>query len=237
MSKESKQKNERMVFYATIGGKRIFPMILAPSKDGMVLSHGFKDIEDIHLTVMGKEDRISWHVKDKKKYGSKPPRFGGYEPEKIEKFMEKRLKRWLRYYHGNRKAWQMTDDQRKKLHNYMPKVADDGVIEYPLELRSLEFLLDFNNRKRWKHVKIRKLIGESPTFAVIIDEGKCKWVEPISENEMYCFTDEQYKRFLNDLFKHFGIDDYIDYLNNRVGDKVKSEIDRRLVNLKKSRNK
>jgi len=226
-SKGSKQKKGRTIVYCTLKGKRILPLFLSPSKHGFVLGFGIKEFENIRLTVMEKEGRISWHVKDEAKYGNKPPRFGGCEPEKIERFFEKRTKKWLKKYHGNQKAWLMTDTLLSKIFEYAPKIADDGILEIPLELRNLVVTLDFENRERWNRVKIRSLIGVWPTFAMIVDEGKYKWVEPISKNMMFCYTDDQLKRFQNDLAKLMGFEDYLDYIDNRLGNKINSEIKRR----------
>lgn len=227
MAKQAKKKDNKTVYYITFRGKRVLPFILAPSKNGMVINFGIKEFENIHLTVLDKDGRISWHVKDETKFGDKPPRFGGYEPEKIKKFVEKRTKKWIKEYHGNQKAWQMTDKLLQKAFEYFPKVADDGVVEFPVEFRRLEIIPDFRNKEHWKRVKIRSLLGQGFSFTIIIDEGKYKWVEPISENLMYCYTDEQLKRFQDDYFKHMGFDDYFDYLANRLGDKMKSELKRR----------
>ena len=226
--------SKKEIGYYTLEGRRILPFFLSLTTDGFSFGFPIKEFENIHHTLINKENRISWHIKDETKFGSKPPRFGGYEPEKIKNFIEKRTKSWIRKYHGNKKCWQLRKYLIKKIFKYLPKKAEDGVIEYPIELIFGRIELDLENKKRWKRIKLKKLIGKGYPFAIIFDDDKYKWVEQVTESHMVCYTNNQFLRFQDDLIKLLGFTDYFEYLNKRLGDKIKDEIERRMKQQSKS---
>ncbi len=195
-------------------------------KDGFVISS--EDFKDVHLTIMYKDGKFRPHLTDKT-MDVEYPWGQQFTPEVLFNTIKPIVERWKREYHGNMKAWKMTESLRQKIVTTMDFPEKNGEIEYPWELLKAEFIFDPENPERWERIKIRDILDKPEEVAFVDDNGVLRRVIPLDRNKMLCFSDRQFNNLLIKVLEMFGLTQYIDYSLERYGkDNIRKKLISRL---------
>ena len=216
-----------VTIWLTIGGKRAIPLIWRKCTDGYIFTLGFKIDRDIHLTTLEKDERINWHVKDNQL--QKPPYGAQFKPSKIIRTIEKHAKKWIVRYHGNQKAWQMTPKLMAKINSLLQIRTTKKTIEYPMEIDRAEIELDFQDRTRWKRVKIRDLLNKENAVAVLFIKGHPYFIRVIDKNHLVALSKRRFSSLLHEMATVLGYEDFFEYYLTTIEPKtIEVEVAKRL---------
>jgi hypothetical protein len=192
----------------TYKGQTLMTFFLKPSNEGMVLGFAAKELGDVHLTIFSKEGRTFCHITDKR-LPLRPWNLN-FDEKLLSRKIQRRVKPWIRPYAPNKRAWIMTPYLRRKLASQFPR--QEGRIKMPVEMIGAELVFDRNNPKRWRKLRIRELLTRTDGPGLTAMDGRLCWVQPLDSKRMLAFTDRQFERHWDMVFKELGLDKYLEYV-------------------------
>src|SRR5437773_2335832 len=84
----------------------------------------------------------------------------------------------------------------------------------PLEATSAKLVFDGDNPRRWRKVRVKDLLTSLSGPGLTVVTGKLRWIVPSDGNRMLAFTDRQFERYWNMVFRELGLDKYLDYVTS-----------------------
>jgi len=188
---------------------------ISPTSEGFCYGFCLGKDADIHLTFFYSGDELKCHVTDKRNDQTQWIDFPPQSVEELSEIFRKHHGEWLTTYHGNRKCWIAVGDLKRKIKKYLEMPEKEGKLPYEFIEGKVE--LDFQNEKRWKKVRIRDIL-DSWEVSFIEDNGEIKYIQPIDENNMLCWTEEEYSDFLDNFVEFLGMDYLVNYISDHIGE-------------------
>jgi len=203
----------------SLRGELLITLFIKPRPEGFIVGVAHPKVGDIHLNCLFKEGRISWHITDRSQPidegKSKTYPLGKHISEDLfAKRMDRMMKKIVRKYHGNQRAWVMTEQLKMRIQKAREEYDPDPS-RFPLELLRTEIVCDFENGGRWQRVKIRDLLKRPGEQGFILENGVVRIVQPINERILLCYSARQFNRFLSFILGCFGLYEYIEYLKDK----------------------
>ncbi len=210
----------------TLAGERLFYMLWQETEDGIMLTIPHKKLGDVHLLIMEKNGRFSWHIKDGRetKKEKKYP-IGSHLPnDEFKKRYVGQIMKYVKKYNGNKKAWVTIPKFEKRLEEGLKKI---GLTEskFPLEILNTYIECDFDNKEGWKRIRIKDMLKLGEKIGFIEDQNVIRMVIPINTTENYALF-ISYRQAL-DLEKKqtnlTGTNEYIEYILKDINRDLKKK--------------
>ena len=179
---------------------------------------GFTDpaFNNVHFTIYKspKDKRIHSHITDKSM--ASKPYSQQIDVELYTSIIKKLTKNWvipveeiINLYVPNDRLW-------NKIKKISPQRINKKRTILPIEYFLSVVKTDLNNRKRWTKIAVSDLPSFNDRMALTIYKGNIRNVKLIpNENEhVLCFSELQYKRFMNRLLRLMGFDIFTSYLDS-----------------------
>lgn len=199
----------------SVGGEVRLRCYLAPTSEGFVFGVADSRVADVHLTIFARDGKIRTHIKD----ASRNPAYvydRTFTPDILNRKAEARVRKWTVPYHGNSTAWVMRPALRKKLERSFTFPVAGDVATIPWEAVRAQILLDFENPRRWRRVRIRELSKTPNEIGFRIEAGRVYVIRPLDGRRMLKFTEGQMKALDRLVFEYLGFVEYGDYLEQRL---------------------
>jgi hypothetical protein len=220
---EKKQSNKKEKIDYTLAGQKLFSLLWNTTTDGLLITLPGFGLGDVHLLIMEKDDRVSWHITDNRKTEkTEIYPYGGHLPK--EEFYKRILNSMIKYikkYHGNKCAWIMKEPLESCVNEELKKL-DDNPNEFPIEILKMVVDCNFEDIDRWKKIQIKNMISKKILMAYTIDNGVVRLVIPLNNKKALFMSERQTYNFQDEFFKIIGVDEYFNYIKNRTSEK-KSE--------------
>ena len=202
-------------------------MLWRETKDGIIFTVPHKNLGDVHLLIMEKEGRFSWHIKDGRetKKEKKYPIAGHFRSEDIAKRSMEIIKKYVRNFHGNKTAWVMTSKLKNKVKSELKK---KGFAEstFPLEIIKMAVECDFINKKRWKRIRIKDMLLYREGVGFIKEKNVIRLVLPSASrpNEALFMSHRQLILIQSKLQKITGVDEYLEYIAPEIKEDLEKKV-------------
>ena len=202
----------------TYNGVDLLSLFISPTKD-QGLTMGFTDpaFNNVHFTIYksSKDKRIHSHITDKSM--ASKPYSQQIDVELYTSLIKKLTKNWvisveeiINLYVPNDRLW-------NKIKKISPQRINKKRTILPIEYFLSVVKTDLNNKKRWTKIAVSDLPSFNDRMALTIYKGNIRIVKLIpTENEhVLCFSELQYKRFMNSLLRLMGFDIFTSYIDSR----------------------
>ena len=209
---------KKINFDITLENKKILGFYLREQPQGFIFGLRVPTF-DIHLTTLYNSEKglIQPHITDNTLPENRRRQPWGQHTDikLILDDLEKHLRSWIKYYHPNQKAWQISSELWMKINMLInPLNKKKSSIEFPIEYLNIELppLVDGLNYTR---VRIKECVGTSTP--IIIRGEMTDWFGyVIDERKMICFSENQLNKVTDRVLNTLGFLQYFDYIKNRI---------------------
>ena len=201
----------------TYNGDELLSLFISPTKD-QGLTMGFTDpaFNNIHFTIYKnpKDKRIHSHITDKSK--ASKPYSQQIDVELYVSLIKELTKNWVvpvvevkNLYIPNDKLW-------NKIKKVIPKKIDEKKTIWPIEMFTSAVNTDLHNKKRWREISVSDLPLFKDRMTLTIYKGNIRNVKliPNEQDHVLCFSELQYKRFMNHFLRIMGLDIFTNYIDS-----------------------
>ncbi len=201
----------------TYNGDDLLSLFFSPTKD-QGLTMGFTDpvFNNVHFTIYKnpKDKRIHSHITDKSK--ASKPYSQQIDVELYFSLTRELTKNWVVPVVEIKNLYVPNDRLWNRIKKISPQRIDNKRTIWPIEYFLSAVKIDLNNMKRWRKIAVRDLSSFKDRMVLTIYKGNIRNVILIpTENEnVLCFSELQYKRFMNRFLRLMGLDMFTNYIES-----------------------
>lgn len=201
----------------TYNGDDLLSLFISPTKD-QGLTMGFTDpaFNNVHFTIYKspKDKRIHSHITDKSR--ASKPYSQQIDVELYTSLIKKLTKNWVVPVAKIKNLYVPNDRLWNKIKKISPQRIDNKRTILPIEFFFSVVETDLNNRKRWREIAVNDLSLFNDRMSLTIYKGNIRYVKliPNEPEHVLCFSELQYKRFMNRILRLMGFDVFISYIDS-----------------------
>lgn len=197
----------------TLAGRKLLSLIWRKTQDGIMLGFPEPELGEIHLSLVKKEGRFFWHIKDGRESEKiKQYPFGMYLPsDEFEKRISELTRRYVRQYHGNKTAWIMTVHLKKRIKQELD-AREVSQLRIPLEIMNMGVRCNFNDESMWERIRIRDMFSCEESIGLVQDREVIRMVIPLDSKKAIFVSKRQLKFLQNRMMRLLGFNEYLHYV-------------------------